>query len=30
MLIAITLLTIGAAVIGYMVGYIVGYDTKDE
>ena len=31
MLIAITLITAGAAVVGYMVGYCVGYDiAKDE
>ena len=30
MLIAITLITAGAAVIGYMVGYCVGYDDADR
>ena len=30
MLIAITLVTAGAAVIGYMIGYCVGYDDADR
>ena len=30
MLIAITLITAGAAVVGYMVGYVMGYDDADR
>ena len=30
MLIAITLVTAGAAVVGYMVGYCAGYDDADR
>lgn len=30
MLIAITLVTAGAAAVGYMIGYCVGYDDADR
>jgi hypothetical protein len=29
-LIAITLVTAGAAVVGYMIGYIMGYDSARQ
>ena len=30
MIIAILLVTSGAAVVGYMVGYVTGYDDADR